>query len=296
MSLLQERNLLAIAALAGLLLAIQPLPALAQFEVQQPEIHKGEVEIEYHGAYLSGRPAPPTEVKRHGHEAEIWFGITDWWAIGAAVEAEEERGEDGRFGDFELSEGELQNKFEILPLEGDGFGASILVVYGRSLGTGVPGESEKELRFGPILKAAKGPVSVTANLFPVHVFDVEEKEFEDGALEIEDIPDHWNFSYAWQVKYQKSDRLALGVEGFGEFEDIGGDLPGDDLERHRVGPVLYLSWEKGGHSLSLKDSHGDEDHGHEDGGVAFEMAFGVLFGLNEDTSDVALKWDFEIEF
>ncbi|MCG8562778.1 MAG: hypothetical protein MI824_23515 [Hyphomicrobiales bacterium] len=46
------------------------------------------------------------------------------------------------------------------------------------------------MRLGPVLKAAKGPVSVMAKLFPVHVFDAEEKEIEDGVLEIDAIPDH----------------------------------------------------------------------------------------------------------
>lgn len=107
-------------------------PVLAQFSVEEPEVELGEVEVEYHGAHFSGLPrfvpkddddddddGPPTlenEVVRQGHEAEISFGATEWFAVGVGAEFEEERGENGRFGSLDLTEVEVFGRAEIVPI------------------------------------------------------------------------------------------------------------------------------------------------------------------------------------
>ena len=80
--------------------------------------------------------------------------------------------------------------------------------------------------------------------------------------------------------------------------DFGNDIPGSEPEEYRLGPVVYLTLGKEhGPAMSVKDGdgHGDEHDGEHHGPVV-HMAFGVLFGLNEDTNDTSLKWDVEIEF
>lgn len=282
------------AALAlGLGVLASPTTAWAQFEVEKPEVKKGEFELEYHGAYFNGLPSLPTDAARQGHEFEAFYGLTEWLQIKAAIEVEKERVEDGTFNSLKLSEIEGQAKVELLPIEGDGFGISFLGRYGESV---VSNEDGSSILFGPILKAASGPLSITANLFPVYNFDNKETEieFEEGEaeVEIETTPDHWNFDYALQVKHQTWERVALGAEVFGEFEDFANNVADSGPDKHRMGPVIYVS---------LGEGHGhgghDDENGHSVGGLpSAHFAFGVLFGLNDDTSDVALKWDADFQF
>ena len=305
----------AAAAALALVVSLSAGPASAQFEVEEPEVEKGEIEIEYHGATFSGRPSVAAqddddddddegpamlenEVLRQGHEVEITGGVTDWWAFGVGAEFEEERGEDGSFGSLNLSEIEISNRIEIVPMDDDadsGFGAGLFLGYGTTVGKG---EEEDTVKVGALLSGKRGKVSATGNLFLVNVFDIRETEIEDGEVEVERTPDHWDFEYAWQLKVQKTERLAFGVEGFGEVPDISGDVAGPTPEKHRIGPVLYLTFQKQRFSPGDDDDangngEADED---DDEGPTLNMAFGVLFGLNDDTSDVALKWDVELEF
>ena len=69
-------------------------PAWSQFHVEQPEVHKGELEAEYFGSYSFGLPRPPAETPRHGHALELSYGITSWWSLAVAAEAEQERNEE----------------------------------------------------------------------------------------------------------------------------------------------------------------------------------------------------------
>jgi len=300
MSGISFRMMIAAALVLGLGALVGPTTALAQFEVQKPEVRKGDFELEYLGAYFNGLPSLPIDAARQGHELAAYYGLTEWLEIKGAVEAERERTEDGSFNSLKLSEIEGQAKIELLPIEGDGFGISFLGRYGESV---VSNEDESEIVFGPILKAASGPFSITANLFPVYSFDIKETEIEfeepeeegeeaTAEIEVERTPDHWNFDYALQVKHQTWERVALGAEAYGELEDISNDNPDSGPDKHRMGPVVYVSLGEGhGHG-----GHGDEA-GHSTGDLPSALlAFGVLFGLNDDTSDVALKWDAEFHF
>lgn len=148
------------------------------------------------------------------------------------------------------------------------------------------------------MKAARGPVSATANLFAARSFDNAEVEIEDGEAEIERTPDHWNFNYAGQVLVQVNERIGLAVETYGEVADIGNDVAGNDPDKHRIGPVLYLSFD-----LGKDNGVGDDDDDvagnggdDDDESPELKLGFGVLFGLNDETSDVAVKWDATLEF
>ncbi len=315
--------------------------ARAQFEIEEPEVEKGEIEIEYHGAYFKGLPRRPVrveedrddedaaddddaadagdddddeelvlvpfepastfrdaqgelenEVIRQGHEIEILGGITDWLLLGVSAEFEKERNEDGSFQSLELSEIGGGARIEIIPLDDErgGLGAALQVSYETSVLTR---ENGNRFRVGPLLKVAKGPFSATANLFLAKLTDLREVEIEDDEITTERTPDHWDFDYAWQVKRKKG-RLGFGVEGFGTMQDVSGDVPGkSNPEKHRLGPTLYWTFEQPRPFASAGDDDGDGD---DDEGARMEMTFGVLFGLNNETSDVALKWDFELEF
>ena len=197
----------AAAAALALVVSLSAGPASAQFEVEEPEVEKGEIEIEYHGATFSGRPSVAAqdddddddddegpamlenEVLRQGHEVEITGGVTDWWAFGVGAEFEEERGEDGSFGSLNLSEIEISNRIEIVPMDDDadsGFGAGLFLGYGTTVGKG---EEEDTVKVGALLSGKRGKVSATGNLFLVNVFDIRETEIEDGEVEVERTPD-----------------------------------------------------------------------------------------------------------
>jgi hypothetical protein len=63
-------------------------PVLAEFEIQEAGIEKGEVELEYRGAYHWGlhQVEEDEEVPlRQSHDFEIQMGITDWWMISTTL-------------------------------------------------------------------------------------------------------------------------------------------------------------------------------------------------------------------
>ena len=72
-------------ATAGLTLA-GTKPVLAEFQIQEAGIEKGEVEIEYRGAYHWGVPEATEENENandlvQSHDLELQMGISDWWII-----------------------------------------------------------------------------------------------------------------------------------------------------------------------------------------------------------------------
>jgi len=188
--------------------------------------------------------------------------------LGVEAVVAKDRAEEAGFDALKLSEIEIQSMIELVPLEGDGVGLAVYATYGESL---VDGQDESALAFGPLIKAARGPRSVTLNLFAVRMFDI--KEIEDG--ETARFPDHWNLEYAWQLKHQAIGVLAFSIEGYGDFFDVNGDLEGEHPERHRLGPVVYPTLGEG---------------------PEIEFSLGVLFGLTGATSDLALKWGAELAF
>jgi hypothetical protein len=82
--LLPAMAVLAMAA-AGLTLAgIKPVSA--EFQIQEADIEKGEVEIKYRGAYHWGVPESAEENDNandlvQSHEIELQMDISDWWLI-----------------------------------------------------------------------------------------------------------------------------------------------------------------------------------------------------------------------
>ena len=82
-----------------------------------------------------------------------------------------------------------------------------------------------------------------------------------------------------------------------------------DFDRHLLGPVFYYSWGgdndraegKARKGLRLRGAgangrNGDDDKNGDSEAPGYTLGAGVLFGLNENTSDVALKWSLEVEF
>lgn len=314
---------LAALTLSGAALLASTAATHAQFEVEEPEAQQGDVELEYNGDYHFGNPrrqvieqggeiiADENEVLRQRHVFGIGFGLTDFFKLSIEAEFEQERLDDfddialaNSFGDLEATEIQFEGIAVVRPLKGDGFGAAALISYVAALG-----DDPNQFQIGPILKVAQGKWSATTNLFFIKNIGGGERE-PDGSIFRDE---RWDFDYAWRVAYQASEHWALALEGFGTFNRLGNsgrkseavELFGDQ-DQHRLGPVAYYTFKhpRGARMASLKDPNGKSNgpgngNGNgddDDEGTTVTAGFGVLFGLNEDTSDVALKWSLEVEF
>lgn len=108
--------------------------------------------------------------------------------------------------------------------------------------------------------------------------------------------DSLEFQYNWQFKHELSHRIALGVEAFGEIDDLS--HPGSFSDQlHRAGPVIYLDLGKDAKDAEVeRRQSGESEPEHNSEAPKLNIAAGVLFGLSEATSDVTFKLDAEFEF
>ena len=214
-SVLWRATIVFVLALAAPLAAASP--ALAQFYVRSPEVSKGELEIEEHGAFYSG--AGEDEHLNSTHELEGKYGITERFEIILEGVFEDEIGED-----FVAEEIELGGQYELIERHGDGFGLAFRALYEFSL-LGGP----DEILFGPLAKVVRGPNSATINTF-----------FVGQVGEHVDI-DSLELKVNWRLKHEWNDKWALGVEGYSEIEDLS-HAGSFDEQAHRLGPVAYYEF------------------------------------------------------
>ena len=201
---------------AGLCLAASS-SAQAQFYVRSPEVHKGEFEIEEHGALYSG---PGNDERlRQTHELEQKYGLTHRFEVIVEQVFEQPIG-----GDFEAEEIELGGQYEIIERDGDGFGLAFRTLYEFAL-LGGP----DEILFGPLAKVVRGRDSATINAFFVGQVG-EDVEIDSLELKLN-----------WRLKRELNERWGLGVEGYSEIEDLAHAGSFDD-QAHRLGPVAYYAF------------------------------------------------------
>lgn len=207
--------------LAFSLLILGMRPADAQFYVRSPDVEKGELTLEEHGAFYSG--PGEDERRRQSHEVEAKYGFTDRWE--GIVE--------GFFGQdigesIEARQFELGGQYEIVEREGDGLGLAFRSIYEFALQSGEP----DELLFGPLGKYVWGRDSLTINTFFVGQLG-DNREIDGVELTVN-----------WRLKHEMNEKWAVGVEGYSEIEDLvhAGSF---DEQEHRLGPVAY--YETGGH-------------------------------------------------
>ena len=263
-------NKLKIAAAAALVL-LWTLPANA-LSLEEAGVEKGEVEIQYEATYTddNGEGA-----YKHEEEIEAQLGITDWLLLTVGIGFEEEEGEKS----FEFSELEAEVQIELIDPEKNGFGLALFGGISKEFAAEDDDKDEKEFAIGIIAEQSFDKWLVRGNLYYIGDLKNEEDEQFDGV------------QYAYQVRYQMTNSLGLGVEGYGSHKDFD-DEDEDDTTEHMVGPVLYISHEleRRHEQVSLKDDDDEEE------GLELEGQFGVLFGTNDDTADVTFKWGLEIDF
>ena len=266
------RVLLAAALLLTCITLLAPIPAWAQFYVRQPDVEKGETELEEHGAiYVS--PGDDEDL-RQSHEVEFKRGLTDRAQLIVEGFFEQPVGESLQATEFEIG-----GQYELIkPEEQDGFALAFRTLYEAVK------DAPDEILFGPLARYTKGRNSTTLNTFFV------------GQVGNHPTIDGLEFQYNWQLKHELSHRVAFGVEAFGEIEDLA--HPGSFNDQlHRAGPVIYLNFgeEAGGYAGKKRESE-ESVREQKSETPELKMAAGVLFGLTEATSDVTFKLDAELEF
>ena len=247
------RILLLAAALLACITLLTPSLAFAQFYVRSPEVVKGRTAIEEHGAVYSG--PGEEELRRQSHEVEFKHGFTDRWELIVEGFFRQDIGES-----LEAREFELGGQYEIIERHGDGVALAFRTIYEFALQDHEP----DEILFGPLAKYVRGEDSATINAFFI------------GQLGDEAEIDSLELKLNWRLKHEFNEKWGVGVEGYGEIEDLSHAGTFDE-QKHRIGPVAY--YEFGGH-----------------GRPKWEFAAGTLFGISDATSDVTFKFDAELEF
>jgi hypothetical protein len=280
---------------AGWLLAGATKPAHAEFEIQESVVEKGEVETEYRGAVHWGFPkggggaaddddsgALDEEEEaplRQSHDFEVQWGVTDRWLFSTTLTADQPKGED-----FETSAVEFEVQRELIQREGNGFGLAFTAGYGVA----TRGGEADEIEFGPIIEYQTGKLLLTLNPF----FSTQVGENRET--------DSLSFEYGWRAEYDFAKHWGVGVEMFGEVENLADTDPFDD-QNHSIGPtIFYNPGDDDDEGDEVGDAGDDEAEKKKEGGGPTDMEFslnvGVQFGLTDATSDTALKFQGSLSF
>ncbi len=258
-------------SVALLALLIWSFPAHA-ISLEEAGVEKGEAEVQYEATYTDDNGEGAYE---HEHEIEVQLGITDWLLLTLGFGFEEE--EDER--SFEFAELEGSAIFELIDPKKSGFGFALYAELSKEFSADEDDEPDlTTASLGIIAEQHWDKWLIRGNFFYITDYDADTEQNFDG------------IDYAYQIRYKHSDRIAIGVEGYGTNADFD-EEDEDDVNTHMVGPVLYVSRELEKESHSLKDSGEDNEEG-----VELEASLGVLFGTNDETADVTVKWGLEVDF
>ena len=297
--LAQRLALLAAAsALATAALAVgMSKPAFAEFEIQESQVEKGEVEFEYRGAVHWGFPKSEKqdaaddddeageaaddeeegEFLRQSHDLELQYGISERWLFSTTLTADQPLDEN-----FNVSSVEVEMQYEIIQREGNGLGLAFTGGYGFA----TRGGDADEIEFGPIVELATGKLLLTFN--PFFSAQVGDNRETDGL----------GFEYGWRAEYDFAKHWGVGVEMFGEIEDLANAGSFND-QNHSLGPTLFYN--PGGdddesEGEGKKKGGDDDDKATEAPAMEFSLNVGVQFGLTDATSDTALKFQGSLSF
>jgi hypothetical protein len=288
----------AISALAALGMTVGiTKPALAEFEIQESQVEKGEVELEYRGAVHTGFPKAEKEgaeeddddeegaleeeeegeFLRQSHDFEFAYGITERILLSTTLGTDEPLD-----GNFALSSVELELQYEIVERKGNGLGLAFTGGYGFA----TRGGEADEIEFGPIVELASGKFLLTLN--PFFSAQVGEHRETDGL----------GFEYGWRAQYNFAKKWGVGAEMFGEIEDLSNAGSFDD-QAHSLGPTLFYMPGGDDDDDDNGTGNGDDDNNHKVAGppeMELSLNVGVQFGLTDVTSDAAVKFQGSLGF
>ena len=99
------------------------------------------------------------------------------------------------------------------------------------------------------------------------------------------------FDYGWRAEYDFAKHWGVGVEMFGEIEDLS-NAGSFNKQNHSIGPTLF--WNLRGNKDESDEEEGKSDSDNEKVAGPPELALsfnvGIQFGLTDATSDTALKF------
>ena len=161
--------------------------------------------------------------------------------------------------------------------QGDGIALAIQGGYEKAINHGDE-QNADEIGFGPIVELAKGPLLLTLNpLFTDQVGDNAQTE-------------SLGFGYGWRAEYDFAKHWGVGVEMFGEIEDLANAGFFND-QNHSIGPTLF--WNPGESDAGEGDEKegkkgDDEDTVAGPPAMEFSLNVGLQFGLTDATSDTEI--------
>jgi hypothetical protein len=255
-------------------------PARAEFQIQEANVEKGEVQLSYRGATHWGLPAEQDEPPlAQSHEFEAQYGLTNWWLFSFTLGTDQPDVEN-----FGVSSVEFEAQYQFIKREGDGIALAVQGGYEKAISHGNE-QNADEIGFGPIVELAKGPLLLTLN--PLFTDQVGEYAATESL----------GFQYGWRAEYDFAKHWGIGVEMFGEIEDLANAGSFDD-QNHSIGPTLFLNFGGDDDDVESKGSSGDDDSEKSSGPpqMAFSVNVGLQFGLTDATSDGALKLQGELNF
>jgi hypothetical protein len=253
-------------SVAIVLVSTMPAARAGTFDIKGVEVTKGESEVALGAAWQHGFPAN-SDFLRQSYEVGYGYGFLSWFKAGVKLGFEQP--------DHERLEASYAG-VEAQAVAVDPSKGGIGLAWYAGVDFDLQKDGGEVLTVGPLVSfnLAKD-VSVTLN-------PLLQKAFDPSSPGID-------FNYAWQVKRTISERVALGLEGYGVVPDLA-NAPSADLQEHRLGPVLYLSHEHSGNGSSMKLGPAGG------GGGKIELEFGLLFGLTKATADttgrakLAITW------
>jgi hypothetical protein len=269
-------------------------PAHAEFDIQEATIDKGEVQLTYRGAVHWGIPNADKEGTgggvdgaavldqeeapvRQSHEFEAQYGVTDWWLTSITLGTEQPDGED-----FGVSSVEFETQFQFLKRHGDGVALAIQGGYEKAINHGDE-QNADAIGFGPIVEIASGKLLIT--LDPVFTDQVGPNRDTQGL----------GFEYGWRAEYDFAKHWGIGVEMFGEIDDLANAGSFND-QNHSLGPTLFYnaSNDEGDDKEDKMADNDDKVAGRPE--MELYLNVGLQFGLTDATSDTALKFQGELDF
>jgi len=216
-------------------------------QIVEPEVEKGQRKVEAFSAFVSGFNGGAAGDTREVLSLGYHHGLTDFWLFKAIVVAERPV-----HGDHQGTAVAVENVFELQNAKRAG---GIGYAWFTGISVGVNDDETNAVIFGPVVRLGAGDTSLILNPFLEQTFG---RNRDEGVA----------FLYGWQLKHQVRTGFAVGIEGFGRFQDIGGQ---GGIEEHRLGPLLVFELPLAGkQSISLEA--------------------GWLLGLNEATPDHTIKF------
>ena len=216
----------------------------------------GEIEFAANSAYQTGFPDEAEDASSFASELSVGLALTNWLKANGSFLAREVDDE------WEASSAALEATLSPTIFHQTSYGAGLFL----ALEAGIDDDATNEFIFGPIFElSSDGMPKITINTFFEDTFG---DNSEEGLA----------FAYGSQVKWELPKGLAVGLESFGEVEDVFGDPPDLDDQEHRIGPVVFLNFEEAFGTAAPN----------------FEVNFGVLAGITRETPDLAFKLNFEM--